>query len=384
MKPELKNLLDRNSERTLSRISQDEVLQVKAAIAEFVGMIEISQNNPEAQSLMDVRFGVAHNTILHLAAKFGEEKSVEKIIAKSEKINGFDIVNLVNDERFSPLHFAAIQGDLKIVKVLIAAGAEKNAAVSEKRRNWTAIHFAAQFNHVEVVKFLVEIGVNTEIKTGFGLTPLVVAAEFGSNQVLEFLLSVRASKNVQTIDENHKMTALHYAAIGDFNKTAAILLNAGIDKDKETDRGFTALDFAAKNNLAEMVVLLMSYGVDGWEKSLRIAQENKSQDAINQIKKYQKSKAKLFNLGDLSKIERSVLAALKSFNMNNLGEAKVILEGGVAFNAFGIVSLSHVFGLFSKEKKPFISFIIQNGLTELERELKRLIALIESNNRMYK
>jgi ankyrin repeat protein len=375
MQQESKSLLDKNSERILPRISQDEILQVKNAIAEFVSEISAAQNEEQKRGLMNVRFGVSSNTILHLAAKFGDDKDIAKIL---EQLSQDQEVNAINADYFSPLHFAAINGHLKATKLLIAAGANKNAAASERKRSWTPIHYAAQFNHVEVVKFLIESGVNKEVKTGFGLTPLVVAAEFGSNESLEFLLLSGADKNVQTIAENHKMTALHYAVIGNFAKSATLLLDAAVDKDKETDSGFTALDFAAKNNLSEMAVLLMSYGADKWDGALKIAQENKSEDVVRQIKKYQKAKLKLFNSAGLENFAPTLTKALKQFDPKNLGETKIILDDGVALNAFGILSLSHYVGLFSKEKRTFPSFVLENGLMELEKELKRLAAIVAS------
>ncbi len=374
MQPELKNFLDKNSERTLFRISQDELLQVKNAVSLYVDEISSAQNVERKQSLMNLRFGVSGNSILHLAAKFGDDRDVEKALEQSLD----NYVSLCNLDGFTPMHFAAINGHLNIVKLLIAAGADRNAKASEKKRNWTPIHYAAQFDHVKVVKLLIDAGVNKEIKTGFGLTPLIVAAEFGSVETLKFLLSVGADVNAQTVVDNHKMSALHYAAIGNFTKSATILLNAGIDKDKETDFGFTALDFAAKNNLSEMVVLLMNYGADKWEESLKIAQENNSDDAAKQIKKYQKIKLKLFNSAGLRVSAPSLIEGLKQYDAENLGEIKILLDGGVAFNAFGILSLSHQVGLFNKERRSFLSFALENEATDLAKELKRLTSVIAS------
>ncbi len=377
MQQELKNLLDRNSERTFSRISQDELLQVKNAITNYVDEIVVAKNLDQKQSLLNIRFGISNNSILHLAAKFGDENDVKKILDQSFREQEIDIRN---SEYFTPLHLAAINGHLNIAKLLIAAGADKNAVVSERKRSWASIHFAAQFNYSDIVKLLIDVGVNKEVKTGFGLTPLVVAAEFGSDETLEFLLSIGAEKNVQTISENHKMTALHYAAIGNFIKSATLLLDAGLDKDKETDSGFTALEFAAKNNLSEMVVLLMNYGADKWDEALKIAQENNSFDVVAQIKKYQKIKIKLFNSAGLKKIASDLTESLKQYDSNNLGEIKIILDNGVAFNAFGILSLNYRVGFFSKEKRTFVSFVLENELTELSKELKRLAAIIASPN----
>ncbi|MBP7709587.1 MAG: ankyrin repeat domain-containing protein [Rickettsiales bacterium] len=373
MQQEQKNFLDRNSDRILARISVEEITEARKLISDFVDEIVAMQSGEEKSRALDARFGTSQNCVLHLAAKFGDELVVKKILneAKNDQY-----VNVKNDDGFTPLHFAATNGSIAVDQVLIAAGADVNAQASEKKRRWTPIHYAAQFGHVEVIDALIKAGVSKEAKTGFGLTPLVVGAEFGHVKVVEFMLSLGADKNAQTIAENHKMTALHYAVIGNFVDVAIALLNAKIDKEREADFGLTALEFAAKNNLSEMVVLLMNYGADKWNDALKIAQENKCEDVVKQIKKYQKVKASLFSGAGLDKETSSLIAGVKQFNATNLGEMEIILEDGVAFNAYGILSLTQPFGLFKKVEKKLVDFVDENGSAELASALKRLGVMV--------
>ena len=155
-----------------------------------------------------------------------------------------------------------------------------------------------------------------------------------------------------------------------------LLLNAKINKEAETTFGLTALEFAAKNNLVEMAVLLMNYGATKWESALAIAQENKSEDVINQIKKYQKFKASLFSAAGLDNVSANLSAAIKQFNATNLGEAKIILEDGVTFNAYGILSLTHQLGLFKKVTKTFVEFAEENVGGDLSSGLRKLTAMV--------
>jgi len=307
-----------------------------------------------------------------LAAKFGCEEIVKKLLAETSSQQ----VDACNEDGYTPLHLAAINGNLTVTQVLLAAGANKNAQASEKKRRWMPIHYAAQFGHVEIIKALINAGVDKEVKTGFGLTPLIVGAEFGHASVVQLMLSFNADKNVQTISDNHKMTALHYAVVGNFVDVAVLLLNAKINKEAEMTSGMTALEFAAKNSLAAMVVLLMSYGAGKVERALVVAQQNKSDDAVRKIKKYQKVKASLFNPAGLDNVSSNLLAAIKQFNADNLGEAKILLEDGVTFNAYGILSLTQQFGLFKKVTKTFAEFVEENGGGELNTNLKRLAAMV--------
>lgn len=372
MQQELKNFLDKNSERMLIRISAEEILEIKKAIADFTAEIVAAQTAEVKAELIDCRFGISRNTTLHLAAKFGDEASVRKLLADA---SASQQVDARNEDYFTPLHFAATNGHLAVTQALLAAGADKNAQASERKRRWVPIHYAAQFGHVDVMKALLDAGVDKETKTGFGLTPLLVGAEFGHVAVVQLMLSLNADKNAQTISDNHKMTALHYAVVGNFIDVAVLLLNAKINKEIETTFGLTALEFAAKNNLVEMVVLLMNYGAAKWEHALVVAQENKSEDVIKQIKKYQKVKASLFSAAGLDKVSANLSAAIKQFNATNLGETKILLEDGVTFNSYGILSLTHQLGLFKKVTKSFVEFAEGNGGGELSAGLKRLAAM---------
>ncbi len=379
MQQTVKDILEKNSDRVLLRISENELVSIKNAIESFANEIAMTQTIEQKRVLINIKFGNAKNNITHLAAKFGDENSIKKIL---EHLNEDQDINIVNEDHFTPLHFAVINGDFAIVKLLLAAGYNKNAAASAKKRNWTPIHLAAQYNHADLVKLLIDAGVSKETKTSFGLTPLVIAAEFGANETLEFLLSIGADKNVQTVVENHKMTALHYAAIGNFCKTASILLEAGIEKDKETNFGFTALDFAAKNNLAEMASLLMCYGIKNWKSSLEVALENKSHDVVACIKKYQKAKLKLFNVGGLKNLSGSLINSIKEFSYDNLGVGKIVVDGAV-FNAFGILSIDQTIGWINKDKKTFRGFVIDNDFKDLENELKRLDILVTTKQKSF-
>ena len=52
-----------------------------------------------------------------------------------------------------PLHLAAVNGDVRIVRLLI----EHNARIDAlNREQATPLHKACQYNHVQVVEFLVD------------------------------------------------------------------------------------------------------------------------------------------------------------------------------------------------------------------------------------
>ena len=72
----------------------------------------------------------------------------------------------------TPLHFAAIQGDLRAIALLIDAGADLAAA---GEWGYTALHYAVCHQRHEAVRLLLERGADTSLRSELGETPLELA-----------------------------------------------------------------------------------------------------------------------------------------------------------------------------------------------------------------
>jgi ankyrin repeat protein len=79
-------------------------------------------------------------------------------------------------EGSTPLHVAAHQGHVPVVKTLIELGADKEASTAEGS---TPLHVAAWRGHVEVVKTLVELKADIGALTNSGETPLQLSIRYG-------------------------------------------------------------------------------------------------------------------------------------------------------------------------------------------------------------
>merc|ERR1712046_137818 len=115
---------------------------------------------------------------------------------------------------------AAIAGDAATVEDAIGAGVEVNAT-DPSRANRTALHQAAEFGHMEVLRLLLkQPGIAVDAKdTSARSTPLQRAADMGHEDATMALLKARAETNYK-----HKLglTALHHAANGGHVGTATV------------------------------------------------------------------------------------------------------------------------------------------------------------------
>ncbi|KAF2983272.1 hypothetical protein EK904_013510, partial [Melospiza melodia maxima] len=92
---------------------------------------------------------------------------------------------------------------------------------------FTPLYMAAQENHIEVVKYLLENGANQSTATEDGFTPLAVALQQGHNQAVAILLENDTKGKV-------RLPALHIAARKDDTKSAALLLQNDHNADVQS------------------------------------------------------------------------------------------------------------------------------------------------------
>ncbi|WP_425383706.1 ankyrin repeat domain-containing protein [Wolbachia endosymbiont (group A) of Microdon myrmicae] len=72
------------------------------------------------------------------------------------------------------LHYATSGGCLEVVKFLIEEGIDVNTTDAF---SWTALHYAARKGHLEIAKFLLKNGANPSAKNKDKKTPLDLAVE---------------------------------------------------------------------------------------------------------------------------------------------------------------------------------------------------------------
>ncbi|TYJ15760.1 hypothetical protein E1A91_A10G205600v1 [Gossypium mustelinum] len=95
----------------------------------------------------------------------------------------------------------------ELVRILLAAGADPTAQDAQHGR--TALHIAAMANDVELVKIILDAGVDVNIRNVHNTTPLHVALARGASSCIGLLLSSGADCNLQG-DEGDN--AFHIAA----------------------------------------------------------------------------------------------------------------------------------------------------------------------------
>jgi ankyrin repeat protein len=131
-------------------------------------------------------------TALHSAVKFGNRAMVELLLSR-----GAD-VNATADDGQTPLCFAVDKGFQAITEVLLANKAEVN--VSDKNMGNTPLHLAAKGGHVKIIPMLLAAGANPNVENKRGRTPLSFAAQSGPLESVKLLLDAKADPNGGKLD----------------------------------------------------------------------------------------------------------------------------------------------------------------------------------------
>ena len=86
---------------------------------------------------------------------------------------------------------AALKGQVDLVKKLI----ERNADVN--KTGWTPLHYAATNGHLAIIELLLENHAYIDAESPNGTTPLMMAAHYGSPAAVKLLLEAGADPGLK-------------------------------------------------------------------------------------------------------------------------------------------------------------------------------------------
>jgi ankyrin repeat protein len=170
-----------------------------------------------------------------------------------------------NKDDKTSLHVATFGGHLEVVKYLIEKGVNvntRNLWSDKTPLHWAArgkgkppLHWAACGGNLEMVKYLIEKGTDVNTKNKNETTPLHWAAFGGHFEVVKYLIEKGADVNVKDKYDN---TPLHLAAMEGHLEIVKYLIEKGVDVNaKNKGDEITPLHAAASGGHLEVVKYLI-------------------------------------------------------------------------------------------------------------------------------
>ncbi|XP_018099069.1 poly [ADP-ribose] polymerase tankyrase-1 isoform X3 [Xenopus laevis] len=186
-----------------------------------------------------------HLQTCRLLLSFGSDASIVSLQGFTAAQMGNEAVQQILNVESTPVRTSDVDyrlleaskaGDLDIVK--LCSSQNVNCRDLEGRHS-TPLHFAAGYNRVSVVEYLLHHGADVHAKDKGGLVPLHNACSYGHYEVAELLVRHGASVNVADL---WKFTPLHEAAAKGKYEICKLLLKHGADPTKKNRDGNTPLD----------------------------------------------------------------------------------------------------------------------------------------------
>jgi len=189
------------------------------------------------------------------AAQSGDATECEAIAEARGDYNV--LATVTNDIGSNLLHIAAKAGHLALCKLLVANGADVNAATAEGGS--VALGLAAQGDHATVVRYLLEQRADPDALDDRRVSALHVSAYQGHEASCEALLEGGASTNLPDMRGG---MPLHWAAAMGHAKACEIMIRGGADPNAQDGSGWSPLTDAAVNGHTDCCASLIRLGAN--------------------------------------------------------------------------------------------------------------------------
>lgn len=260
-------------------------------------------------------------------------------ITGGEQISSAEIAKLIflkDRYHHSIAHYCAANNCIELLKSLDSA-----LLIAENHDGITPLILAAAQGHEEVVKILLQKNAPINARSKKYGIPLHAAAARGHVEVVQLLLEKHA--RISVIDHIGN-TALHHAARNGHNKVVMHLLQKGAKVNAQTTDGATAFDIAAWEGHVDIMQLLL---------------EEHRASIANQTKK---------------------AALYKAVANGRVAAVKFLLENGVSINTRNEYDLTALHCAASEGRLEMVKFLLQNG-AEIESQSRNGTVLHIAANR---
>ena len=146
-----------------------------------------------------------------LLIAFKEQSTkVAKVLVEAPKID----LNILNLQGESPLMLAALKGELELATQMVKKGADVN------KTGWTPLHYAASNGNAAMIKLMLENYAYIDAESPNGTTPLMMASMYGSPEAVKLLVDEGADVSLKN---QQGLTALAFAQRGNRPDATALL-----------------------------------------------------------------------------------------------------------------------------------------------------------------
>jgi len=218
-------LLEYDADLNISSITKETPLHLVAKYDD----LDLVEQILEYQADLNVLENKNNSTPLYVAFKKDKiNKPIVKFLIK-KKSN----LNIIDNQKYTALHYAVKTGDLNLVKRVLKYGADINGMV--KQTGYTPLHLAADKNYYSIAIYLINNGADVNLMdNGYG--PLYSSISWRKECIplIKLLLKRGVKVNIQN---KYGYTPLHQAYLTGNQELINLLIKSGADNTIKNDSG---------------------------------------------------------------------------------------------------------------------------------------------------
>lgn len=217
---------------------------------------------------------------------------------------------------------------------------------------------ASKYQLHDFAKLLVSKGVRINTKNNAGVSPLMIAASWGDNFLVDFYLKNNAYK---TLYDNDGNGPLHFAVMSDKLDTVKLLLQNDFDIKISNKKDMDAFDIAARQNNLKIYDFLKSSFPNHYVRQT-------TSDLVSAIKRYDQTLKSFLELTTKVSPVAPKLDSKPGYSVDSDKYYEVIFERWHACSADSSVYLEYEMDFSDKERKLYFDTrdIVENGKTNYQ------------------
>ncbi|XP_015911611.2 uncharacterized protein [Parasteatoda tepidariorum] len=257
----------------------------------------------------DVNYILINNftSNLHLAVKRGHSKITKLLLDRGADINKLD------SENRRPIEWAVWYDRLDLVKIIFQ---KKTTNVNAKLNgDYTLLHIAAEYGHLDIVKFLISENASLRAVNSFNSKPIHLAAREGHLHIVEYF--IQCDKTLLRERGCANMNVLHYAAQAGQTDVVKYFIKKGININESGDNGARPIHLAAMFGFEEVLRVLLSNGA--------------IYDCFHDI--FHRTPLLLTDSANIKKFLLMIKEIFHSVKSNNVSNVKLLIDKGACIHA---------------------------------------------------
>eukprot|EP00597_Dinobryon_sp_UTEXLB2267_P007789 CAMPEP_0170094462 /NCGR_PEP_ID=MMETSP0019_2-20121128/27255_1 /TAXON_ID=98059 /ORGANISM="Dinobryon sp., Strain UTEXLB2267" /LENGTH=574 /DNA_ID=CAMNT_0010315767 /DNA_START=662 /DNA_END=2386 /DNA_ORIENTATION=- len=189
------------------------------------------------------------------AVRYGSWNHIVFIVEQNKSL-----VEMLDSEGHSCIHWAAKRGDYDILKYLHTAGAALNLPSTMDPR-MLPIHWAASDGRIQALKFFIDYRQDINAQDANSCTPVAIATQYNQINTVAFLIKNGADMSLRDCNGD---SALHWAAYKGYEELCGLLIHCNPQELNFPDKfGQTPLHLASLRGNHDVVeYLIATHGAD--------------------------------------------------------------------------------------------------------------------------